>query len=151
MARGRVWQGIRDWFRPLDRDASSSLQRRHVAPPTSVGSIEEGTSVANAAGNISGSVVAFPGPVAGPGGMHRDSSGSADAATIDEFLSPVSDDAELLDFLAADLDPIPADPSFRERLREDLWDMVRDESVPMDKGDSTASRGPADRRGPRNR
>ena len=163
MARVRVWQGIREWFRPLDHDASASLRRRNVAPATSVdssdpsdlyssvSSVEDGTFVANAAANISGNVVAFPGPVAGRGSVHRDSSGSADAATIDEFLSPVSDDAELLEFLAADLDPIPADPSFRERLREDLWDIVRDDSVPMGKGDSTASRGPADRRDPRNR
>ncbi|MAG31814.1 MAG: hypothetical protein CL908_13080 [Deltaproteobacteria bacterium] len=32
---------------------------------------------------------------------------------------------ELLEFLAADLDPAPADPAFREQLREELWDFVQ--------------------------
>lgn len=32
---------------------------------------------------------------------------------------------ELLDFLSADVDPIPADPVFRERLREELWRFVQ--------------------------
>ena len=31
---------------------------------------------------------------------------------------------ELLEFLAADLDPVPADPAFRERLRDELWEVV---------------------------
>jgi hypothetical protein len=34
------------------------------------------------------------------------------------------DERELLDFIAADVDPVPADPAFRERLREELWEMV---------------------------
>lgn len=33
-------------------------------------------------------------------------------------------EAELLDFMTADLGPVQADPVFRERLREELWDMV---------------------------
>lgn len=36
---------------------------------------------------------------------------------------------ELLDFLAADLDPVPADPVFQEKLREELWEMVADGRV----------------------
>jgi hypothetical protein len=36
------------------------------------------------------------------------------------------DDLEILEFLAADLDPVPADPAFRERLAETLWELVRD-------------------------
>ena len=34
-------------------------------------------------------------------------------------------DDELLEFLEADADPIPADPEFRARLREQLWGMVK--------------------------
>jgi hypothetical protein len=34
-------------------------------------------------------------------------------------------DDELLEFLEADADPVPADPEFRERLRERLWGMVK--------------------------
>ncbi len=39
------------------------------------------------------------------------------------------DELELLEFLAADLDPVPADPAFRQRLSDLLWDMVRDGRV----------------------
>ena len=53
-------------------------------------------------------------------GMLADSFEDA-AAEVDEL--------ELLDFLAADLDPVPADPAFRERLGDMLWDMVRDGRV----------------------
>jgi hypothetical protein len=38
-------------------------------------------------------------------------------------------DEELLDFLAADIDPVPADPAFREKLRDELWEMVADGRV----------------------
>ena len=39
------------------------------------------------------------------------------------------DELELLDFLAADLDPVPVDPVFRSNLSDLLWDMVRDGRV----------------------
>ena len=39
------------------------------------------------------------------------------------------DELELLEFLAADLDPVPADPVFRRNLSDLLWDMVRDGRV----------------------
>lgn len=35
-------------------------------------------------------------------------------------------DGELLEFLACDLDPTEADPEFREKLKEELWEMVED-------------------------
>ncbi len=35
------------------------------------------------------------------------------------------DELELLEFLAADLDPVPADPAFKQELGELLWEMVR--------------------------
>ena len=35
------------------------------------------------------------------------------------------DELELLEFLAADLDPVPADPVFQKQLAELLWEMVR--------------------------
>ena len=34
------------------------------------------------------------------------------------------DALELLEFLAADLDPVPADPVFQKELAELLWEMV---------------------------
>jgi hypothetical protein len=33
-----------------------------------------------------------------------------------------------LDFLAADVDPFPADPAFRARLRERLWTMLEQDA-----------------------
>ena len=48
------------------------------------------------------------------------------AAVIAIDPNPLAEEQELLDFLAADIDPVPADPVFRERLREELWSMVVD-------------------------
>ena len=36
------------------------------------------------------------------------------------------DPAEFADFLEADDSPMPADPAFKERLRQRLWGMVRE-------------------------
>jgi hypothetical protein len=36
------------------------------------------------------------------------------------------DPTEFAEFLDADEHPVPADPAFRERLRQQLWTMVRD-------------------------
>jgi hypothetical protein len=57
-------------------------------------------------------------------------SGSAQSAAILEFPERVLDEYtiedELEEFLAADRDPITADPRFREDLRERLWALVQD-------------------------
>lgn len=45
---------------------------------------------------------------------------------VDRDAEQEVDELEILEFLAADLDPVPADPAFRERLAETLWEMVRD-------------------------
>lgn len=44
---------------------------------------------------------------------------------FDEADANFADD-ELLEFLEADADPVPADPAFRARLRDQLWSMVQD-------------------------
>jgi len=44
---------------------------------------------------------------------------------FDEEAQVDFDDDELLEFLEADADPVPADPEFREQLRERLWGMVQ--------------------------
>jgi hypothetical protein len=44
-------------------------------------------------------------------------------------LAETGEEEDLLEFLAADLDPVPADPDFRERLRAELWGLVADGSV----------------------
>ena len=62
-----------------------------------------------------------------PDGLGADPFGPLDAdcevAAIDT-LETAPSEAELLEFLASDLDPVPVDPVFRERLREQLWSMV---------------------------
>lgn len=40
------------------------------------------------------------------------------------------DELELLEFLAADLDPVPADPRFERELKERLWEMVATRRFP---------------------
>ncbi len=47
----------------------------------------------------------------------------------DAVLDDAFPDSELLDFMAADVDPVPADPAFRDRLREQLWSMIVEERV----------------------
>ncbi len=49
-----------------------------------------------------------------------------DAGVAFDEAEAVFADGELLEFLEADVDPVPADPEFRARLREQLWDMVQD-------------------------
>jgi len=38
-------------------------------------------------------------------------------------------DAELLEFIACDDDPIEADPRFKRRLRDQLWAIVQDDRL----------------------
>jgi hypothetical protein len=46
---------------------------------------------------------------------------SRKAASVDPDFDPV----EFAEFLEADEGPLPIDPAFRERLREQLWELVR--------------------------
>jgi hypothetical protein len=55
-----------------------------------------------------------------------DQAGDASAAVADGYFGSDVGDAELLEFLATDLDPTPADPLFREELREQCWSLVQD-------------------------
>lgn len=43
---------------------------------------------------------------------------------IEEIAAEFSTE-ELLEFLEADQRPVEADPAFRERLRQELWELVR--------------------------
>ncbi|MEZ4333519.1 MAG: hypothetical protein R3F35_17320 [Myxococcota bacterium] len=47
-----------------------------------------------------------------------------------EALQTEADELELLEFLAADLDPVPADPRFERALREQLWELVTTGRLP---------------------
>lgn len=51
--------------------------------------------------------------------------GQCRAAALDPDFDPV----EFAEFLEADDSPLPIDPAFRERLREQLWGLVRDRAA----------------------
>lgn len=55
-----------------------------------------------------------------PGERGRTPSGGVD---------PAFDPVEFAEFLEADEGPLPIDPAFRERLREQLWQMVRERAA----------------------
>lgn len=57
------------------------------------------------------------------GSLHGDPSADARAAAEHMDFDP----AEFAEFLEAD-DAMPADPGFRERLRDELWGMVRSQA-----------------------
>jgi len=59
--------------------------------------------------------------------VHR--SGDSNEAVADALFAAELGDLELVDFLAGDLDPVSADPVFREELREKLWTLVQDGAV----------------------
>jgi len=95
----QVWQGFLDWLRPSDR---------------------AGGLPAHALGSAHRSIRPVR-PVSSTG-----LSSTAERAIemfADEEIKEIDPD-ELLDFLAADHDPIAADPAFREKLREELWALV---------------------------
>jgi hypothetical protein len=104
----QVWQGFMDWLRPVDREASAS---QHALNPAGVSTdlVASWTSTdSSTGGTLSGE--------------------PAREIFADETAYEIDED-ELLDFLAADHDPIPADPVFREQLRDELWALVREGAI----------------------
>jgi len=107
VTRRQVWRGFVDWFWPIDDKVSASGSRHdHVlSSATALGGpsalSERGTTMPLLTGEMSG------GSFAG------------------EVTSEV-DEAELLEFLAADHEPVSADPVFREELRDQLWALVQE-------------------------
>lgn len=62
-----------------------------------------------------------------PSSVYR--SGDSNEAVADALFEAEIGDLDLVDFLAGDLDPVAADPLFREELREKLWDLVQDGAI----------------------
>jgi hypothetical protein len=58
------------------------------------------------------------------GGRHAEMSNKLKMEEIEELAADVSAE-ELQEFLAADGLDVPFDPEFKERLREQLWSLVR--------------------------
>ena len=102
MARGRAWQGLLDWWNPA---GSASAPADERVP-----------------GDAAGWRGADPALDASGGWVRWELVSQGAAGTTAE--EEVSDD-ELLEFLAADDDPVEADPAFKRRLREQLWAMIR--------------------------
>ena len=58
--------------------------------------------------------------------------GSLRDVTLDPTLEAADvTEAELRDFLAADDEPVEADPVFKQRLRERLWEMIQEDDLPQ--------------------
>ena len=97
VTRAQIWQGFLDWLRPIDHDLSASQHAMSSA----------------------GASTDLVAPMALTGGA------LAGKMSGDEALDEIDED-ELLEFLEADHDPVPADPVFREQLRDQLWALVHE-------------------------
>ncbi len=163
MAHRSVWQGIRRWLRSGDRRRTEEIPAGTATAQAGASGSTGSAPPAGASGSTGSAptewpsnVLPFvrperperPGSEARPEGIAvvehlSDASawsvGADGAAAMDD----AADDAELLEFLAADLDPVPADPVFRERLREQLWEMVvTDARLRVDRDDARSPRLP---------
>lgn len=144
MARGRIWQGIREWLRLLPRSSAPASRPAVGAQVPSVdgpaapgpGAASE-ASVRTAPSSFAPGESLFEAPARqtlSRTGFRDDPQGAFDrscerfegGADAFEGEADAIREEELLEFLASDLDPVSADPAFRERLREELWEMVLD-------------------------
>ena len=110
MARGRVWQGFLAWWRSPEVSVSPSraVPLAGLRPAAAVAELSwSSAGLASSEGWRPHALALDPDPL-----------GFAEEG---EF-----SDAELREFMAGDLDPIEADPGFREQLRDQLWAMVKD-------------------------
>ena len=123
--RGRGWRGLRDWFRPVENAPPVSPEGARVAR-------RELTEARGATGQRPWTRDPF-GAATSPDVALLSSEGSAGEAILELGADDAIDEKELLEFLASDLDPVPADPVFRERLREELWEVVLKEGVGPEK------------------
>jgi len=128
LARGRVWQGIRDWFRPVDGGARNISQRagpgsrsdRAGRSGLQNGGASGGTR-SNGFSRWESARALLPAEGRDFGSGFRDGGGVGEVTldfdqTLDLDLDLghdlAIDERELLDFIAADVDPVPADPGF---------------------------------------
>jgi len=156
LARLTIWQEIRDWLRSTRRrsagayegDANEASLEAVYADPTPVerglerrsrtsamrGLERRGDSAyVGAAGELAAGIEADRGRAVRSVSAEAVPSNviplNGRSSATEGVLDLVSEERELLDFLAADVDPVPADPAFRERLREELWETVIEEGV----------------------
>lgn len=127
MARGKIWQEIRNWLKPVSYDLPAPATPERSAPestadewPSNVVPLVQGGSGVRGAARTRSLIDAARVPI-------PEANSSSDVAALDEHWGDAEGDPELLEFLASDLDPVPVNPEFRERLREELWEVVLDE------------------------
>lgn len=113
VTRRQVWQGFLDWFRPVDHEVVATTGTGH-----GVKSTRESVDLAGPLARTG----AFELGAFGEGGVPADLAKQMFA----EEATPEIDEHELHEFLAADQDPVHADPVFREELRDQLWALVQD-------------------------
>jgi hypothetical protein len=131
VVRDKIWQEIRSWLKPVLDDltvgapGSAKLGRSAAEStadewPSNVVPLVQGVGGVRGAARMRSLSDAARAPIPG---AHS----SSGVAALDEPWGDAEGDPELLEFLASDLDPVPVNPEFRERLREELWEMVLDE------------------------
>lgn len=106
VTRRQIWQGFLGWLRPIDHDVSAS---------------QHAMSAAAASTDLVAPMALIGGALAGK-------------MSADEAMDEIDED-ELLEFLEADHDPVPADPVFREQLRDQLWALVHEGATTRPKDD----------------
>lgn len=126
--REGMWQGIRDWFRPAAAGSREARRRgRPSAPVETTLPASRERREPGVRGNVSGppaSALRSDLPSGLPSDLPSAHLAARSAGEGAAVLDAECEELELLEFLAADLDPVPVDPAFRERLREELWSMV---------------------------
>ena len=134
MVLDNIWQGIRNWLKsvpyhlPAGAPASATLGR-FAAESTADEWPSNVVPLVRGAARMRSLSDAARAPIPG---AHS----SSGVAALDEPWGDAEGDPELLEFLASDLDPVPVNPEFRERLREELWEMVLDEGRAKGQSDS---------------
>jgi hypothetical protein len=115
VTRRQFWQGFLDWLRPVEQRVSAY---RHASNSAEVSEVDLGAPVSTA---LAGGALAGGGALTGPAWSGE----RAHQSFADEPAHEI-DEAELLEFLAADHDPVFADPAFKEELRDQLWTLVQE-------------------------
>jgi hypothetical protein len=115
-----VWQGLLEWWNPPGAGSAGA-----PGPPAVRGS-------ANAPGGVEidrhgDSQASEPTPL--PATATRESETPKRARLVDVSRRATdeidSTDEELMEFLAADHEPVAADPEFKRKLRDQLWTLVQ--------------------------
>lgn len=109
MTRKKIWLDFLGWFRPAGREVPVA---RHVMETAA-------TSTDLASPFVLGTAEAISDGAGGASPRDLAVATFADETTLPEF-----DEVELREFMAADDDPVTADPAFREQLRDRLWTLV---------------------------